>query len=85
MIGGDTNMVFNLSKASSQPCDHAKGTSLASKLHKVGVCKFGPQGTQKIRQSEVLFRVNYGSILIQFWISEQFWYLDHKLSFTHPN
>ena len=30
MIGGDTNIVFNLSKASS----HAKGTSLESKLRK---------------------------------------------------
>ena len=34
MIGGDTNIVFNLSKAYSQACDHAKGTSLARKLHK---------------------------------------------------
>ena len=34
MIGGDTNIVLSLSKAASQACDHAKGTSLASKLHK---------------------------------------------------
>ena len=34
MIGGDTNIVLSLSKAASQACDHAKGTSLARKLHK---------------------------------------------------
>ena len=34
MIGGDTNIVLSLSKETSQACDHAKGTSLASKLHK---------------------------------------------------
>ena len=34
MIGGDTNIVLSLSKAASQACDHAKGTSLVSKFHK---------------------------------------------------
>ena len=34
MIGGDTNIVLSLAKAVSQACDHEKGTSLASKVHK---------------------------------------------------
>ena len=34
MIGGDTNIVLSFAKVSSQACDHAKGISLASKVHK---------------------------------------------------
>ena len=34
MMGGDTNMFLSLVKAMSQACDHVKGTSLASKVHK---------------------------------------------------
>ena len=34
MIGGDTNIVFSLSKVASHACNHSKVTSLARKLHK---------------------------------------------------
>ena len=33
-MGGDTNIVLSLVKAMSQACDHVKGTSLASRVHK---------------------------------------------------
>ena len=33
-MGADTNIFLSLVKAMSQACDHVKGTSLASKVHK---------------------------------------------------
>ena len=39
----------------------------------------------EIRQSEALFSSKFRFSLVQFGVLEHFWYLCHKLNFTHPN